>query len=333
MSKTPTPDFIKLAQQVKRHIILPESNDDRILEAAVESDQQNIVAITLLGKAEDVIKRLNELKLSLGNIQIVDPNDDANPKNKAYAEILYERRKHKGMTLEEAAKLSKNPLYYGDLMVKAGDADACVAGVINSTGNVIRAALHVLGTKSKTTRLSSFFIMLNDKPEVPSPIVFADCAINIDPDAEILADIAAQSSENAVSLLGIEPKVAMLSFSTNASAQHAQVDKVRGAVEILNKEYPELNVIGDVQFDAAFSNDVLNVKWKGNDFDAPANIYVFPSLEAGNIGYKIAERIGGSDAIGPILQGLAKPVNDLSRGADVEDIIKTIAVTALQVTD
>ncbi len=327
-----TPDFISLAQQIKRHIVLPESNDDRILEAAVEVDQQNIATITLLGKSEDVIKRLNELKLSLGNIQIVDPNDE-NTKSKEYADILFERRKHKGLTPEDAAKLSKNPLYYGDLMVKAGDADACVAGVINSTGNVIRAALHVLGTKSKTTRLSSFFIMLNDKPEVPSPIVFADCAINIDPDAEILADIAAQSSENAVSLLGLEPKVAMLSFSTNASAKHAQVDKVRDAVEILSKEHPDLNVIGDVQFDAAFSNDVLNVKWKGNDFDAPANIFVFPSLESGNIGYKIAERIGGSDAIGPILQGLAKPVNDLSRGADVEDIIKTIAVTALQVTD
>jgi len=327
-----TPDFISLAQQVKRHIVLPESNDDRILEAAVEVDQQSIAAITLLGKSEDVISRLNELKLSLGNIQIIDPNDD-NAKSKEYADILFERRKHKGLKPEDAADLSKNPLYFGDLMVKAGDADACVAGVINSTGNVIRAALHVLGTKSKTTRLSSFFIMLNDKPKVPSPIVFADCAINIDPDAEILADIAAQSSENAVSLLGLKPKVAMLSFSTNASAKHAQVDKVRNAVEILSKEHPDLNVIGDVQFDAAFSNDVLNVKWKSNDFDAPANIFVFPSLESGNIGYKIAERIGGSDAIGPILQGLAKPVNDLSRGADVEDIIKTIAVTALQVVD
>jgi len=175
--------------------------------------------------------------------------------------------------------------------------------------------------------------MLSDKPDVPSPIVFADCAINIAPNAEILADIAVQSSDNAVALLGLDPKVAMLSFSTNASAKHAEVDKVRNAVEILNKEHPELKVIGDVQFDAAFSNSVLNTKWKGNDFDAPANIFVFPSLESGNIGYKIAERIGGADAIGPILQGLAKPVNDLSRGADVEDIIKTIAVTSLQVVD
>jgi len=333
MLKTATPDFIKLAQQAKRHIVLPESNDDRILEAAVEVDQNSIATITLLGKTEDVIGRLNELKLSLGSLQIVDPNDDSSPKNQAYADALYERRKHKGITKEEAAELSKNPLYFGDLMVKAGDADACVAGVINSTGNVIRAALHVIGTKSKSTRLSSFFIMLNDKPEVPSPIVFADCAININPDSEILADIATQSSENAVALLGIEPKVAMLSFSTNGSAKHEEVDKVRGAVEILNKENPTLNVIGDVQFDAAFSNKVLKVKWKDNEFQAPANIFIFPSLESGNIGYKIAERIGGSDPIGPIFQGLAKPVNDLSRGADVEDIIKTIAVTALQVTD
>ena len=327
------PDFIKLAQQVKRHIVLPESTDDRILKAAVEVDQKNIAAITLLGNAETINNQLSNLDLSLGNIQIVDPNDDKNPKAAEYAQTLFELREKKGLSKEDAITLSKEPLYYGDLMVRAGDAEACVAGVINSTGNVIRSALHVLGTKSKSTRLSSFFIMLSDKAEVPSPIVFADCAINIDPDAEILADIAAQSSENAVSLLGLEPKVAMLSFSTNASAKHAEVDKVREAVAILNREHPELNVIGDVQFDAAFSNDVLNKKWKDNNFQAPANIFVFPSLEAGNIGYKIAERIGGADAIGPILQGLAKPVNDLSRGADVEDIIKTIAVTSLQVTD
>ncbi len=327
------PDFIKLAQQVKRHIVLPESTDDRILKAAVEVDQKNIAAITLLGNAETINNQLSNLDLSLGNIQIVDPNDDKNPKAAEYAQTLFELREKKGLSKEDAITISKEPLYYGDLMVRAGDAEACVAGVINSTGNVIRAALHVLGTKSKSTRLSSFFIMLSGKAEVPSPIVFADCAINIDPDAEILADIAAQSSENAVSLLGLEPKVAMLSFSTNASAKHAEVDKVREAVAILNREHPELNVIGDVQFDAAFSNDVLNKKWKDNNFQAPANIFVFPSLEAGNIGYKIAERIGGADAIGPILQGLAKPVNDLSRGADVEDIIKTIAVTSLQVTD
>ena len=327
------PDFISLAQQVKRHIVLPESNDDRILKAAVEVDQNNIAAITLLGNAETINKQLDILGLILGNIQIIDPNDANNTQADAFAKTLFELRKHKGISEEEASTLSKNPLYYSDLMVNAGVADACVAGVINSTGNVIRAALHVLGTKSKTTRLSSFFIMLSDRSDVPSPIVFADCAINIDPDSEVLADIAAQSSQNAKSLLGIEPKVAMLSFSTNGSAKHAEVDKVRNAVAILNKEYPELNVIGDVQFDAAFSNDVLNTKWKDNDFDAPANIFVFPSLEAGNIGAKIAERIGGTDAIGPILQGLAKPVNDLSRGADVEDIIKTIAVTSLQVTD
>ena len=327
------PDFISLAQQIKRHIVLPESSDERILKAAVEVDQNKIASITLLGEKEEVTTKITELGLSLGDIQIVDPNDSANQKAKDYAATLFELRKNKGLTEDQANELSKEPLYYGDLMVRAGDADACVAGVINSTGNVIRAALHVLGTKSKTTRLSSFFIMLSDKADIPSPIVFADCAINIDPDAEILADIAAQSSQNAISLLGLEPKVAMLSFSTNASAKHAEVDKVRNAVEILNKEHPELNVIGDVQFDAAFSNDVLNTKWKGNNFQGPANIFVFPSLEAGNIGYKIAERMGGADAIGPILQGLAKPVNDLSRGADVKDIIKTIAVTSLQVTD
>lgn len=327
------PDFIQLAKQVKRHIVLPESEDSRILKAAVKVDQENIAQITLLGNPVAISLQLAELGLDLGNIKVIDPNDTENSKSAEYAQTLFELREKKGMTQEEAKKTSRQRLYYADLMVRAGDADACVAGVINSTGNVIRAALQVLGTASKGVRLSSFFIMLSDKPDVPSPILFGDCAINIDPDSEVLADIAYQSAQNAKSLLGLDPKVAMLSFSTNASAKHAEVDKVRGAVELLNEEHPELNVIGDVQFDAAFSNDVLNKKWKDADFQAPANVFVFPSLEAGNIGYKIAERIGGADAIGPILQGLSKPVNDLSRGADVEAVINTIAVTALQVTD
>jgi phosphate acetyltransferase len=204
--------------------------------------------------------------------------------------------------------------------------------VINPTGDVIRAALQVIGTESAGTRLSSFFIMLLNTP-LPSPVLFADCAINVDPDAEQLADIAHQSAKNAKALLGIEPKVALLSFSTNSSAKHERVDKVRIATEIVLSQNSSLNVIGDIQFDAAFSSDVLQTKWADTTFEAPANVFVFPSLESANIGYKIAERIGGATAIGPILQGLAKPVNDLSRGANVEAIINTIAVTALQVKD
>ena len=215
-------------------------------------------------------------------------------------------------------------------MVHTGDADACVAGVINSTGNVIRAALQVIGTETKNSNVSSFFILLLNEP-LPSPLIFADCAINIEPDAEQLADIAIQSANSAKELVNLEPRVALLSFSTNGSAKHPKVDKVRKAYNLIKQQNPSLNVIGDIQFDAAFSSDVLSTKWSDADFQAPANVFIFPSLEAANIGYKIAERLGNATTIGPILQGLAKPVNDLSRGASVESIINTIVVTCSQV--
>ena len=330
------PDFIQLAKQNKRHIVLPESSDDRILKAAVEVSQNDIAQITLLGDAKAIHTQLDSLGLKPGNIQIVNPDDTSDletlKQNERYAELLFKLRKKKGLTREQAVLLSLQPLYHADLMVKSGDADACVAGVINPTGDVIRAALQVIGTESPSSRLSSFFILLM-KPPLPSPVIFADCAINIDPDAKQLADIAYQSAQNSKTLLGIEPKVALLSFSTNGSAKHKNVDKVREATVLLHHQYPELRLIGDIQFDAAFSNDVLHTKWPASNFEAPANVFVFPSLEAGNIGYKIAERMGGATAIGPILQGLAKPVNDLSRGADVTAIINTIAVTCLQVKD
>jgi phosphate acetyltransferase len=319
------PDFIALAQQSPKRIVLPESSDDRILQAAVAADQQGIAKITLLGDPAVINTQLEKLNLSLGNITIVHPETSDNN----YATNLFKLREKKGMTQAQADKISLQPLYFGDLMVQAGDADACVAGVINSTGNVIRAALHVLGTETPTTRLSSFFIMLLEAP-LESPVLFADCAINIDPDAEILADIAIQSAKNAKKLLGMDPKIAMLSFSTNGSAKHISVDKVREATDLVKEQAPELNIIGEIQLDAAMSKRVLATKWPDSDFQAPANIFVFPSLEAGNIGYKIAERFGNATAVGPILQGLAKPVNDLSRGADVEAIINTIAVTCLQ---
>ncbi|MEB8431950.1 phosphate acetyltransferase [Cocleimonas sp. KMM 6892] len=319
------PDFITLAQQSPKRIVLPESSDDRILQAAVAADQQGIAKITLLGDPAVINTQLEKLNLSLGNITIVHPETSDNN----YATNLFKLREKKGMTQTQADKISLQPLYFGDLMVQAGDADACVAGVINSTGNVIRAALHVLGTETPTTRLSSFFIMLLEAP-LESPVLFADCAINIDPDAEILADIAIQSAKNAKKLLGMDPKIAMLSFSTNGSAKHISVDKVREATDLVKEQAPELNIIGEIQLDAAMSKRVLATKWPDSDFQAPANIFVFPSLEAGNIGYKIAERFGNATAVGPILQGLAKPVNDLSRGADVEAIINTIAVTCLQ---
>ena len=334
-----TIDFIKLAKQHKRLIVLPESDDDRILEAAVFADSNQVANIILLGEPDTIKTQLAKLQLSIGSIQIVNPLDNVLSENNSrsenksisanFAEILYQLRASKGLKKEQAESLRKQPLYFANLMVKEGLADACVAGANSATADVIRAALQVIGTKTPEARLSSFFIMLCKT--LPTPVLFTDCAINILPDAKQLADIACQSGLNIQSLLGITPKIAMLSCSTNGSAKHENIEKVIEATKILHDKHPELNVIGDIQFDAALSNRILQKKWGSSNFEAPANVFVFPSLNAGNIGYKIAERIGGATAIGPILQGLAKPVNDLSRGADVESIINTIAVTCLQV--
>ncbi|KAG1694721.1 Phosphate acetyltransferase [Nymphon striatum] len=266
------PNFIELAKQSPKRIVLPESSDNRILEAAVTADQQGIAEIILLGDSTEITNQLETLNLSLGNINIVNPNASDNKHAESYAQTLFQLREKKGMTQEQASEISRQPLYYADLMVNAGDADACVAGVINSTGNVFVHALQVLGTEAPGARLSSFFII----------------------------------------------------------AKHEAVDKVSNATKLVKEQAPELTVIGDIQLDAAMSKRVLATKWPDSEFQAPANVFVFPSLEAGNIGYKIAERFGSAIAVGPILQGLAKPVNDLSRGSDVEAILNTIAVTCLQ---
>lgn len=322
-----TPDFIQLAKENQRRIVLPESNDIRILEAAEAVIRKGIAQLILLGKPEQLEPQLEALNLDPRRLTIIDP--DKNEYSERFAQTIYQLRQSKGISPKEALELSKQPLYFANLLVREGIADACVAGANHATGDVIRAALQVIGTASKGSRLSSFFIMLSDT--LPAPALFADCAINIDPNANQLANIAYQSAINAKALLGLDPKVALLSFSTKGSAHHAEVDKVRKATTMLNEQHPEIKAIGEIQFDAAFSQETLDKKWPDADFATPANVFVFPSLEAGNIGYKIAERIGGAKAIGPILQGLAKPVNDLSRGSSVESIIDTIAVTALQV--
>jgi phosphate acetyltransferase len=311
--------------------VLPESDANRILEAAVYCDTHDIAEIILLGDSSTIEKQLSTLNLSAGNIQIINPADNENIQ--VFAETLYQlqstKKPKKRLSKQQAEELSQQPLYFANLMVREGLADGCVAGAITPTADIIRSALQTIGTVKPEARLSSFFIMLT--PTLPTPVIFADCAINISPNATQLADIAFQSAKNAKALLGLEAKVALLSFSTNGSAQHENVDKIRETAHLLHTNHPEINVIGDIQFDAAVSNRILKKKWHDAHFEAPANVFIFPSLESGNICYKIAERIGGATAIGPILQGLAKPVNDLSRGADVKSIVNTIAVTALQV--
>ena len=321
-------EFTQRAKQCRRRIVLPESVDLRILEAAQTIDRQCIADIVLLGNRATIRQRFKEGGLDLGTISIVDPAESQD--TEIYAESFYQVRKNRGLTREQAMILLRKPLYFAAMMVHSGVVDGCVAGAACPTADVVRAALEVIGTHGTHTRLSSFFIMNLAAPH-SQPVFFADCAINVSPDARVLADIALQSATNARRLLGLEARVAMLSFSTNLSADQPQSNKVREATEILKRKQPELSVIGDVQFDAAFSAEVLKNKWQESTFEAPANVFIFPTLDAGNIGYKIAERLGGATAVGPIFQGLNKPMNDLSRGCDVESIVDTIAITCLQV--
>ena len=298
------PDFRQLAKQFPRKIVLPEGKSSRILEAALYCDQQQIAEITLLGDPDVIQQQIEDrFHSDIGTIQVIKPPADDSP---------------------------NFIINYANELVMNGDFDACVAGVKHTTGDIIRAALRVIGTKIPKTRPSSFFII--ESPQFTTPVIFADCAMNISPTAKQLAEIAFQSSQSITTLLDFKPKIALLSFSTNGSAQHQSVTKVREAVSLLHQHHPELEVVGDIQFDAAISADILDKKWPDSGFTPPANIFIFPSLDAANLAYKIAEHMGGAKTTGPILQGLNKPMNDLSRGATVESIINTIAVTALQVS-
>ncbi len=297
------------------------------MEAAVFCDRNNIAEILLLGNEKVIFQQLDHLGLTLGNITIIKP--EQHNKRESYKEtyrFVCDKKKLKDV---QAIEFCNQPLIFANLLVKEGYADACVAGIKHATGDVIRAALRVIGTKTEKTRPSSFFII--NSPVFPTSVIFADCAMNITPNAKQLAEIAYQSSRSLKVLLGLNEKIAMLSFSTKGSAHHKDVNKVVEATELLQKNHPTLNVIGEIQFDAAVSKIILKKKWPESTFEPPANIFIFPNLDAANMGYKIAEQMGKAKVIGPILQGLAKPVNDLSRGADIEAIINTIAVTCLQV--
>ena len=267
---------------------------------------------------------------SLEGLEIIDPK--TSDKCEEYAATLYELRKAKGMTPEQAAELVKDPMYYGVMMVKMGDADGLVSGAIHSTGDMLRPALQIIKSKPGIKTVSSCFLM-----ECPNKaygddgvMVFADCAVNIDPDAEQLASIALGAADSARALAGIEPRVAMLSFSTKGSAKHDLVTKVQEATRIARELDPSLMLDGELQLDAAIVESVGQLKAPGSPVAGKANVLVFPGLEAGNIGYKLVQRLAGAEAYGPILQGIAKPCNDLSRGCSVDDIVATVAITAAQ---
>ena len=317
----------KAKADVKR-IVLPEGEEIRNVQAAVKIVEQGLAKLTLLGDPEKV--KEVAAGASLDGLTIINPK--TSDKCAEYANTLYELRKAKGMTPEQAAELVKDPMYYGVMMVKMGDADGLVSGAIHSTGDMLRPALQIIKSKPGIKTVSSCFLM-----ECPNKaygddgvMVFADCAVNIDPDAEQLASIALGAADSARSLAGIEPRVAMLSFSTKGSAKHDLVTKVQEATRIAKELDPSQMLDGELQLDAAIVESVGQLKSPGSPVAGKANVLVFPGLEAGNIGYKLVQRLAGAEAYGPILQGIAKPCNDLSRGCSVDDIVATVAITAAQ---
>jgi phosphate acetyltransferase len=311
--------------------VLPEGDEPRTLEAANQLLKEELAKIILIGNPEVINQMAKEKGYEyISKAIIVDP--ETNENMPTYAELLYNLRKSKGMTIEEATELAKNPLYLGCLMIKNGDADGELAGARNTTGNTIRPAFQILKTKPGVSVVSGAFLMLTPATQLGENgfLVFADCAVNPCPTAEELAQIAVSTAETARILGGFNPRVAMLSFSTKGSAKHELVDKVTKATELAKELAPDLMIDGELQADAALIASVGALKAPNSKVAGKANVLVFPDLQAGNIGYKLVERFSGAQAIGPILQGIAAPVNDLSRGCSVDDIVKMVIITANQ---
>ena len=317
------------AKADKKTIVLPESMDTRTFAAAEKILAEGIANIVIIGTPEEIEK--NGAGYDISGAIIVDPFND--PNKQKYIDLFVELRKKKGVTPEQAQEqMEKDYMYYACLMCKAGDADGVVSGACHSTGNTIRPALQLLKTKPGISSVSGFFLM-----EVPDCtlgenglFVFADCAVNTDFDSPKLAEIAILSAESFRSFVGAEPKVAMLSYSTMGSAKHDDVTKVSEAVRLVRESHPEIAVDGELQLDAALVESVASLKAPGSAVAGHANTLVFPSLEAGNIGYKLVQRLAKANAYGPVLQGLAMPVNDLSRGCYADDIVGVVAMTAVQ---
>lgn len=319
-----------MAREDKKKIVLPEGDEERTLLACDKIIKNGLAELVLIGNVDNIKAKAKELGANIDSVTIEDP--ETSERTPLFANEFYELRKNKGMTLEKAEKIVRDPLYYGTMMVKLGYVDGMVSGAVHTTGDLLRPGLQIVKTAPGVSVVSSFFIMMvpDCKYGEEGLLVFSDCAVNPNPNAEQLASIAIATAETAKKLCSIEPKVAMLSFSTMGSADHELVEKVRNATEIAKERRPDLLIDGELQLDAAIVQKVADQKASGSKVAGKANVLVFPDLQAGNIGYKLVQRFANAEAIGPICQGFAKPINDLSRGCNSDDIVNVVAVTAVQ---
>ena len=320
------------ARKNMRTVVLPESYDERMLFAAERVVAEGLARIVILGDPARIQAEAAAKGINLSGVELLHPA--SSPKLEQYVADLVELRKSKGVTADEARKLltADDNLYYAGMMVHNGDAGGEVAGATGTTGNVLKAAFQTVGPAAGIKTVSSFFLMITNNPNFGENgiILFADCAVNPNPDAQALAEIAVATAGNCKAFLDVDARVALLSFSTKGSACHADCDKVVKALEIARKIRPDMQIDGELQADAALLPDIGSKKAPGSTVAGKANILIFPDLDAGNIAYKLVERVAGAEAVGPIIQGLAKPVNDLSRGCSVDDIVNVVAITAVQ---